>query len=170
MLNTLSSTNKNIAQISTNLLQITKKITEGKGTVGLLLSDTIMSNDLKITMMNLRKASAETSKSIENLNKLITSLNNKNNVIGVLNDTVTANKIKAIFTNLENSSNEIDKVVTNLNATILNIKNGKGAINYLSNDPNLVKKIDSTMTANFDYLTIFNTCRNGKPDVFSVNR
>ncbi|HKO76410.1 MAG TPA: hypothetical protein VJU52_04300, partial [Flavobacterium sp.] len=49
-------------------------------------------------------------------------------------------------TNLDQSSQEINKVVTNLNATVLNIKNGNGAINYLSNDPNLVKKIDSTMT------------------------
>ena len=36
--------------------------------------------------------------------------------------------------------------MTNLNATILNIKEGKGAINYLTNDPKLVRKIDSTMT------------------------
>ncbi|MFT7163978.1 MAG: phospholipid/cholesterol/gamma-HCH transport system substrate-binding protein, partial [Flavobacterium sp.] len=32
------------------------------------------------------------------------------------------------------------------NKTILNIKDGKGALNYLSNDPGLVQKIDSTMT------------------------
>ena len=56
-----------------------------------------------------------------------------------------ANKIKRVVTNLDKSSSGIDKVVTNLNATILNIKEGKGAINYLSNDPKLVKKIDSTM-------------------------
>ena len=35
--------------------------------------------------------------------------------------------------------------MSNLNTTINNIKDGKGAINYLSNDPKLVKKIDSTM-------------------------
>ena len=48
--------------------------------------------------------------------------------------------------NLEKSSNQIDKVVVNLNSTITNMKEGKGAINYLSNDPKLVKQIDSTMT------------------------
>jgi phospholipid/cholesterol/gamma-HCH transport system substrate-binding protein len=37
-------------------------------------------------------------------------------------------------------------VITNLNTTIVNVKEGKGAINYLSNDPKLVQKIDSTMT------------------------
>ena len=48
--------------------------------------------------------------------------------------------------NLAQSTSEINKVVTNLNATILNIKDGKGSINYLSNNPDLVRKIDSTMT------------------------
>ena len=33
-----------------------------------------------------------------------------------------------------------------MNATIFNAKDGKGAINYLSNNPKLVKQIDSTMT------------------------
>ena len=83
---------------------------------------------------------------VDNLNHLILSLNQKDNVIGVLNDKDVAVKMKNIITNLEKSSAEIDKVVTNLNATVVNIKEGKGALNYLSNDENLVKKIDSTMT------------------------
>jgi phospholipid/cholesterol/gamma-HCH transport system substrate-binding protein len=63
-----------------------------------------------------------------------------------LKDTVVGNKIRKVVTNLDSSSQEINKVVSNLNATIINIREGKGAINYLSNDPKLVKKIDSTMT------------------------
>jgi phospholipid/cholesterol/gamma-HCH transport system substrate-binding protein len=51
-----------------------------------------------------------------------------------------------MVTNLDQSSVGIDKAITNLNATIKNIKDGKGAINYLSNDPKLVRNIDSTMT------------------------
>ena len=51
-----------------------------------------------------------------------------------------------MVTNLDESSVGIDKAITNLNATIKNIKDGKGAINYLSNDPKLVRNIDSTMT------------------------
>jgi phospholipid/cholesterol/gamma-HCH transport system substrate-binding protein len=48
--------------------------------------------------------------------------------------------------NLDQSTTEINTVIANLNATILNIKDGKGTINYLSNNPELVQKIDSTMT------------------------
>lgn len=145
MLNTLSVTNDNAAQLTADLLKITNEINNGKGTIGALIHDTIMANDLKETIHYLKLTSKKTNQTIDNLNIQIAALDNKNNVIGVLKDTVVANKIKKIVTNLDSSSQEINKVVTNLNATVLNVKEGKGAINYLSNDPKLVKKIDSTM-------------------------
>lgn len=146
LLNTLSVTNKNAALLTADLLKITKEITQGKGSLGTLLNDTIMASDLKQTMNYLKTTSKGTTEIVENLNKTVMTLGDKNSVIGVLNDPATAQKIRTIVTNLDQSSQEINKVVANLNATILNIKNGNGAINYLSNDPNLVKKIDSTMT------------------------
>lgn len=146
MLTTLNVTNQNAAQLTIDLLKITNEINQGKGTIGVLLRDTVMAKDLKATIHNLRVTSERTNQTMDNLNKQIAALDNKDNVIGVLKDTVVGNKIRKIVTNLDASSQEINKVVSNLNATILNIKEGKGAINYLSNDPKLVKKIDSTMT------------------------
>ena len=146
ILSTLNVTNQNAALLTVDLLKITKEITQGKGTVGLLINDTIMGSDLKQTLRYLKLTSKGTSESVAKLNELIATLNNKDNVIGVLKDTAVANKIKTIVGNLERSSDGINKVVTNLNATITNVKDGKGALNYLSNDPELVRKIDSTMT------------------------
>jgi phospholipid/cholesterol/gamma-HCH transport system substrate-binding protein len=146
ILNTLNVTNQNAALLTVDLLKITKEITQGKGTVGLLINDTVMGADLKQTMRYLKLTSKGTSESVSKLNELIATLNNKDNVIGVLKDTAVANKIKTIVVNLERSSDGINKVVTNLNATVTNVKDGKGALNYLSNDPKLVRKIDSTMT------------------------
>lgn len=146
LLNTFSKTNKNAALLTENLLEITTEINKGKGTVGLLINDIEVANDLKATIHYLKISGKQTSESITNLNKIINSLNNKDNVIGVLKDTAVANTIKIIINNLDHSSTQINKVVDNLNKTILNIKDGKGAINYLSNDPKLVTKIDSTMT------------------------
>jgi phospholipid/cholesterol/gamma-HCH transport system substrate-binding protein len=146
ILNTLNVTNQNAALLTIDLLKITQEITQGKGTVGLLINDTIMGSDLKQTLRYLKLTSKGTSESVAKLNELIATLNNKDNVIGVLKDTAVANKIKTIVGNLERSSDGINKVVNNLNATITNVKDGKGALNYLSNDPELVRKIDSTMT------------------------
>jgi phospholipid/cholesterol/gamma-HCH transport system substrate-binding protein len=146
LLNTLSVTNKNAALLTSDLLKITKQVNQGKGSFGTLLNDTIMASDLKQTMNYLKMTTKRTTEIVDNLNKTILALGDKNNVIGVLNDPEVAQKVKTIVLNLDQSSQEINKVVTNLNETISNVKNGNGAINYLSNDPNLVKKIDSTMT------------------------
>lgn len=146
LLSTLSVTNKNAANLTSNLLKITDKIIKGKGTLGVLLNDTLISKDLKETMHYLKTTSKGASETITKLDKLITSLDNKDNIVGVIKDTAVANKIKNMIVNLDKSTVEINKVVTNLNATVLNIKDGKGTINYLSNDPGLVQKIDSTMT------------------------
>lgn len=146
ILNTLSKTNNNAAQLTENLLKITTQINEGKGTMGLLLSNEDMAGDLKETIHYLKITSKGTAESVSNLNYLIHSLNNKDNVIGVLNDPKVANNLRIIVENLSQSTKEINKVVDNLNQTILNVKDGKGTLNYLANNPKLVKQIDSTMT------------------------
>ena len=146
MLSTLNITNKNAATLTANLLKITDKMIEGKGTMGSLLNDTLISRDLAETMRYLKLTTKSTSESIIKLDQLIVSLDKKNNVLGVIKDTAVANNLKNTIANLEKSTTEINKVVSNLNATILDIKDGKGTINYLANDPELVQKIDSTMT------------------------
>lgn len=146
LLNTLSLTNKNASLLSNDLLKISNEIANGKGTLGLLLNDTVMASDLKLTLHYLKLSSKGTNQSIEILNRTLANLDNKNNVIGVLKDSAVANNIKKVIQNLNKSSSDINAVVANLNSTVTNLKDGKGAINYLANDPKLVTKIDSTMT------------------------
>lgn len=146
MMNTLSVTNKNAAKLTANLLKITNEIIEGKGTLGLLLNDTLMSKDLRETMRYLKSTTKETSETVTKIDKLVTSLDKSDNIVGVIKDPAVANKIKNMVTNLDQSTIELNKVISHLDATILNLKEGKGTINYLSNNPELVQKIDSTMT------------------------
>ena len=146
MLNTLGVTNKNAANLTADLLKITNDINNGKGTIGLLVRDTVLGKDLKETMRYIRTAGKGTSELVTKLNNLVSSLDQKYNLIGVIKDSAVANDVKTIIRNLEKSSSQIDKVVNNLNSTILNVKDGKGSLNYLANDPELVRKIDSTMT------------------------
>lgn len=139
ILKTINATSDNARLITANLVKITNQLNSKKGTIGMLINDTGMSDDLKETITNLKTTTQSTSQSMGKLNKIITDLNNKDNVVGALKDTITGRKIKMIIVNLEKSSEQINKTITNL-------KDGKGALNYLSNDPKLVKQIDSTMT------------------------
>ncbi len=139
ILKTINSTSANAKIITDNLVRITNQISSKEGTIGMLINDTVMSEDLKKTVYNLKITTKTTSESMATLNNIIIGLNQKNNVIGTLKDTMVGRKIKVIIANLEKSSEQINKTITNM-------KDGKGALNYLSNDPKLVKKIDSTMT------------------------
>lgn len=146
ILETLNVTNENAALLTADLLKITNEIVQGKGTVGMLIRDSILAKELKETMHYLKIAAKGTAESANNLNQIMADLNRKDNVIGVLNDTLVAKKLKFVVSQLEQTTSKIDETVTNLNTTVTNAKEGKGAINYLSNDPKLVQKIDSTMT------------------------
>jgi phospholipid/cholesterol/gamma-HCH transport system substrate-binding protein len=146
MMETLNVTNKNAAALTEDLLKITHEIRMGKGTLGILLNDTVAASDLSQTLNYIKLTTKGTTESIQKLNQLIASLQNENNVIGVLNDTTVANQLKRTVANVDKSSDQLDILLANLNQTITSVKEGDGVLNYLSNNSKLVKQIDSTMT------------------------
>ena len=146
MLNTLSSTNENAALLTAKLLKVADAMSDDKGTLGMLINDTIVASDLKQTFKQLKNTSIEASKAMKELNNIISSLDIENSVVGtLLNDSIQAQKVKSIITNLDESSAEIKGVLTNLNETLTNVKEGDGAINYLSNNPDFVKNLEETI-------------------------
>ncbi len=146
MLSTLNVTNENAALLTADLLKITNKIIEGKGTLGVLIADTTMAGNIKETIDNLRVTIESTSNTMYKLNKLIAKVDMDESVAGILlNDTLTGQQLKTVFNNLEQSSNDINEVTKNLDGIISEIKNAEGALNYLTTDEQLVKDIDSTM-------------------------
>lgn len=147
ILSTLSVSSENAAILMSDLLKITTAIIEGKGTLGLLLNDTIMAKDLKQSVANLKMASRSTIITIDELNELITSFKmNDETVLGVLlNDSISGYKMKTIIDNLEASSKEIETVITNINAVIEDVNSGEGAFNSIVNDTTLVNSLKSTL-------------------------
>lgn len=157
MLNTLSATNENAALLISKLLNIANEITDGKGTLGMLITDTTMSKNLKETISYLKFTSLEANKSIKELNGIITSINFDKSVAGViLSDTIEGQKVRHIIANLDKSSEDIKTVLDNLNSTLDQIKGGEGAINYLSTDEELVNKLEAIMSNIEEGTTKFN--------------
>lgn len=146
MLNTLSVTNENAALLTVDLLKITNAINSEKGTLGMLINDSVTSINLKETIVSLKETSYKASKAMDDINTKIAAINLNNSVAGVLvNDKAQAQKMKNIITNLEVSSQNINKTIDSINKTITQIKNGKGAVNYLSTDEEFVKNLDQTI-------------------------
>jgi phospholipid/cholesterol/gamma-HCH transport system substrate-binding protein len=147
ILSTLSVSSENAAILTSDLLKITTAVLQGKGTIGLLLNDTIMAQDLKQSVNNLKMASRGATNSINELNSIISSIkSNDKTVLGmVLNDYVSGQKLKTIITNLEASSIAIENLVKNTNSLVSDIQTNKGALNYVLNDSTLVNSLKSTL-------------------------
>ncbi|SHI86430.1 MlaD family protein [Algibacter luteus] len=146
MLNTLNVTNENAALLTAKLLNIADAMADSKGTFGMLINDTIVSNNLKQTVNQLRIMSIEANKSMRSLNAIINDINFNESVAGVLlNDSLEAQKVRDVLTNLETSTDDIKTVINNLNETIADFKNGKGAVNYLIDDEEFVENLEQTI-------------------------
>jgi len=146
MLTTLNTSTENIALIISDLLKITNNIRDGKGTLGMLINDSIMASSLKQTIINLKETSIGTSKTINELNGIISSVNYDKSLAAVLlSDSISANKVKSVITNLEKSSMDINSLIHNLDGAVFDFRNGKGTLNYMVNDTILVQDIDETM-------------------------
>lgn len=146
MLNTLNTTNENAALLTSKLLDITNAITSGKGTLGMLINDTITSNELQQTIHYLKLTSMEANKTMKDINTLVSAVDIENSVAGVLlNDPEEAQKVKDMISNLNQSSEEIKTVVDNLKETIANFKEGNGAFNFITEDEDAVKSLQESL-------------------------
>lgn len=146
MLTTLNVTNENAALLTADLLKITNSILKGKGTVSMLINDSLMADDLKKTMTELRRTSTSAAAAMNELKSLIASVDNNESVAGLLlTDSLMGNKIQDMMANLESSSVDIRKITTNLDSIVNQVKNGDGALKYLSEDEALVENIDTTV-------------------------
>ena len=147
ILSTLSVSSENAAILTSDLLKITHSITQGKGTLGILLNDTIMAKELRESVTNLKVISRGASKTIKELNQIVLSLKtNDDTVLGMLiNDTISGKKLKNMVYNLEASSMEINDAITNINTLVRDFNSSDGAFNYIVKDTSLVNSLKSTI-------------------------
>ncbi|MHA7843897.1 MAG: MlaD family protein [Winogradskyella sp.] len=147
ILSTLSVGSENAALLTVDLLKITTEMLEGEGTIGLLLNDTIMAQDLKQSVYNLKTASKGATKAIDELTNIISSIKtNDDSVLGmVLNDSISGKQLKSIVNNLETSSNEINSILNNINSVVNDFNSSEGAYNYIVRDTALVNNLKSTI-------------------------
>jgi len=147
ILSTLSVSSENAAILTSDLIKITDAMIHGKGTLAVLLNDTIMAKELRQSVANLKIASRDASNTISDINHIIMSLKTDDNtVLGMLlNDSISGKNLKSIVSNLEASSMEIQNVIANIDTTVVDFRSSEGAYNYIVNDTSLVNSLKSTL-------------------------
>lgn len=146
MLSTLNVTNENAALLTADLLQVTEGLKNGKGVLGRLLNDTVLSKNLLQTSTNLRKMSAEANLALQKLNEIMTEVHFENSVVDVLvGDSVAGEQMKRIMVNLEITSDKMVAISNTLDTLSTRITDGQGTINYLATDTAFVGQLERTM-------------------------
>lgn len=130
MIGTFQANNKNLLDITTDLKVVSKRLTNGEGTVGKLLTDDTMADELSSVLAALRRASANTERLTATVHNYTKQLNNKGSLTHELvSDTVVFARIKA-------TARQIDEISKTTNEVILDLKNASNNINRGVNNTN----------------------------------
>lgn len=146
MLTTLNVTNENAALLTSDLLKITNKILKGEGVLGALITDSLLTQDIRATLINLKQTTDGANRLVNSLNYKFSKIDMEESAVGVLlTDTIVGNQIQRMVSNLEQSSVAISETTQQLEVIISEINTSKGTFNYLMKNETLPKTIDSTM-------------------------
>lgn len=115
IMNTLQVNNKSLVEITSNLKVITKKIMDGEGTVGKLLSDDAVYNNLENTLATLRKTAANTELLTQGLAAYAGRLQTKGTLANdLVTDTIVFNRLRVTVSQMAMVAGNADSVMQNL--------------------------------------------------------
>ncbi len=143
MLDTLQQNNRNILAItsgfkdittdfkvvSTDMKAVSKKLTSRDGTLGKLLNDNTLYNNINTASATLKNASAKAQELTNSLNDFSANLNKKGTLANELTtDTVVFNSIKNSILQLQNIADSAALLVTNIKETANNPNSPVGVL------------------------------------------
>lgn len=154
---TFQENNKNLVEITGNFKLISKRLTDGEGSIGRLLSDETLVNSLQMAVNRLNQASANAQQLTADISKYASGLHTEGSLANdLVTDTVFFSRLKATVLQLKNASEKVHAVTDNLNLTSNNIKeasnnlnNTKSPVGVLLNDQEAGKNLKTTL-ANLD--------------------
>lgn len=143
---TFQQNNQNLLAITSDFKQLSHAILQGKGTVGALLADSNMANQLKAAMRNLQTTTQTAAKLAGDLDAFSKKLNTKGGLVdNLLTDTVTFNKVKLAATQLQQLVTSANTTVENLNNATKKLTTTDNALGVLLNDPKGAEQVRTSL-------------------------
>jgi len=134
MLRTLNTTNNNIERITHNLYEISVKLNSSKS-LWTLLSDTIVTKDLKNAVYDFRQAGANTAEMTATAKHIVTKFENGNGLaFKLFNDTSMSNQLSHSLKQIELISNQTSAMMKDLKTVVDDMKEGDGTAGLLLTD------------------------------------
>ncbi|HET9487465.1 MAG TPA: MlaD family protein [Chryseosolibacter sp.] len=137
MLRTLNTTNNTIERVTRNLDEITLKLNTSKSLWN-LLSDTMITRDLKNGVTDFRSAAANTAALTENAKEIVNRFADGDGLaVTLFTDTTLTQRLDHSLTMIQGASEKTAAMMNNLELVISNMKAGEGTAGLLLADTTL---------------------------------
>ena len=146
VMNTLQENNKNLLAITSDFKLISQRLANGEGTVGKLLSNDDLMNQLQSTAVTLQKASAN----IQLLTSNVADYSAKLQTKGVLandlvSDTSLFKSLKSTAEQIRQASNNANALTNNLKAVTEKINDSTNTVGVLLHDQQAADNLKATV-------------------------
>ena len=146
IMKTLQQNNENLLAITGDFKLLSRKILQGKGTVGTLMADSMMAVELRNSMHNLQTATQSAANLAQQLNTFGKKINSKGGLADKLfTDTATFNRIKAAADQFQQAATNANAITVNLEKTTNKLNTDDNIIGYLLNNKKGADQIRSSM-------------------------
>jgi phospholipid/cholesterol/gamma-HCH transport system substrate-binding protein len=144
---TLQENNQNLVQITSDFKTVSNQLAQGKGTVGALLSDSLMAQKFNAIITNLHETSVTTAKASSALAQFSGKLNQKNGLANkLLTDTIVFNRLKTSSVQLNQTTAAAAAFTENLKKTSEKLNQNDNALGTMLNDAAFNQNLKNTMT------------------------
>lgn len=146
IMKTLQANNKNLITITNNLKTLTDNMVKGKGTVGMLLTDSSMGIKIKSAVNNLEGTTINANKFTKEFVQFGAKLNAKGGLTDkLLTDTSVFPKLQKSAASFQASANSAAKLTNNLNLVSEKLKNSDSPLGVLLGDKKSGNDLKTTL-------------------------
>lgn len=148
MMTTFQENNQNLLAITNDFKAISRKLTSGQGSVGKLLNDEALINNLEATLSSLKKASVNTERITSSLYNYTAQLHKKGGLANdFVTDTTVFNNIRATVKQLNDVAATAGVLTNNLKDVSTEFINNKtSTIGVLMHDEQMAAGIKTTIS------------------------
>ncbi len=149
MLQTLSKTNIDIAEITSGIKLTVQRINSSSA-MWSLLNDKSIPQDLRMAVANIRSATGKAGTMANNLSAIVTDVKNGKGSMGaLLTDTAFAKNLNEAIVKIKAVAEQADSVAVEMNRIVSGIRqdadHGNGVVNALLKDSGIVSKLNASL-------------------------
>ncbi len=146
MFATLQASGSNLLEITGNLKAISKKISDGQGTLGQLINDPAIADKMKSSIEHLRTASAGSEAMIANLENFSERLRRSDGLVNqLITDTTVFSRLKGAIVQLNLAADQASQFTSSLRTAGQNLNNKTSPVGVLLNDEDAAADLQRTL-------------------------